>query len=409
MTIVEDLLAGPRGRRLCWEVVLGTVGDQPDDDTLFWASYWTSAHRGDGVSLFGPGASEPRPAPSDDDVVTAVEALFDAADPASATLDQVLAALGRAAESAMWWQEPDAEDVLLQTVVPRSLHERIATAVAAAPGVQALFATDQDPALAPAPAPAPAPASASASRQWTVIPDTSGYGGAVRPAAAVLAEWRRELLDERSHGLGDPVTAPISGTWWTTPPSGLLDTTTERDGRGPLGLWAVEDHTGWERAAVAPVAVDPSARIVVVDDAEDWAALCRAAPIDVTATTRRHDWYRATGRDGAWVMPDWAAIAERYDAVHLTLRGWLRASGTAIPVDADSADGTADSADGTADSADGTLDSAEGTLHSADGTPASVIAGWTPDTTVWLRDPRPALGPSTMWRWSGEDRGWLPA
>ncbi len=193
----------------------------------------------------------------------------------------------------------------------------------------------------PGSAPAPAP------RQWTVIPDTSGYGGAVRPAAAVLAEWRRELLDERSHGLGDPVTAPISGTWWTTPPSGLLDTTTERDGRGPLGLWAVEDHTGWERAAVAPAAVDPSARIVVVDDAEDWAALCRAAPIDVTATTRRHDWYRATGRDGAWVVPDWAAIAERYDAVHLTLRGWLRASGTAIPVDADSADGTADSADGT--------------------------------------------------------------
>lgn len=396
VTIVEDLLAGPRGRRLCWEVVLGTVGDQPDDDTLFWASYWISVRRGDGISLSGPGASEPRPAPSDDDVVTAVEALFDAADPASATLDQVLAALGRAAESAMWWQEPDAEDVLLQTVVPRSLHERIATAVAAAPGVQALFATATATAPATAPAPAPAP------RQWAVIPDTSGYGGAVRPAAAVLAEWRRELLDERSHGLGDPVTAPISGTWWTTPPSGLLDTTTERDGRGPLGLWAVEDHTGWERAAVAPAAVDPSARIVVVDDAEDWAALCRAAPIDVTATTRRHDWYRATGRDGAWVVPDWAAIAERYDAVHLTLRGWLRASGTAIPVDADSADGTADSADGT-------LDSAEGVLHSADGTPASVIAGWTPDTTVWLRDPRPALGPSTMWRWSGEDRGWLPA
>jgi hypothetical protein len=356
VTVVEDLLAGPRGRRFCWEVVSGTVGDQPDDDTLFWASYWISVRRGEGVSLFGPGASDPRPAPSDDRVLAAVEALLDAADPSSATLDQALAALGRTAASAMWWQEPDTEDVLLGTVVPPALHERIASAVAAAPGVQVL--------LAPVPTP----------RQWAVTPDAPGWGGPSRPADELLAEWRRELLDERSHGLGDPVTAPISGTWWTTPPSGLLDTTTERDGRGPLGLWAVEDHTGWERAEVAPATVEPSARIAVVDDVEDWAALCRAAPIDVTATARRHDWYRATGRDGDWVVPDWVAVTERFDAVHLTLRGWLRASGGAVPVD---------------------------------DTTASVIAGWTPDTTVWLRDPRPVLEPATRWRWSDEHNGWF--
>ncbi len=63
MTIVEDLLAGPRGRRFCWEVVLGTVREHPDDDTLFWASYWTSVRRGDGISLTGDDASEPPPAP----------------------------------------------------------------------------------------------------------------------------------------------------------------------------------------------------------------------------------------------------------------------------------------------------------------------------------------------------------
>ncbi len=261
----------------------------------------------------------------------------------------------------MWWQEPDAEDVLLGTVIPPALLVRIATAVAAAPGVRTL--------LAAAPSPRP----------WAVTPDAPGWGGPgwgdpARRADDVLAEWRRDLLGERSHGTEDPVGAPISGTWWTTPPAGLLDTTTERDGRGPLGLWAVEDDPGWERAAVAPAAVDPSARIAVVDDADDWAALCRSAPIDVTATTRRHDWYRATGRDGDWVVPDWAAIAERFDAVHLTLRGWLRASGTAVPIG---------------------------------DTTASVIAGWTPDTTVWLRDPRPSLGAATHWRWSDERAGWF--
>lgn len=356
MTIVEDLLAGPRGRRFCWEVLLATVREEPDDDTLFWASYWISVERGERVSLFGPGSSVPRPAPSDDRVVAAVEALFRAASPASATLDQALVALGRAAESARWWQGPDAEDVLLATVVPRSLLGRIAATVAAAPGVQALFA--------------PAPSV----RQWSVTPDTAGNDAPARPAAEALTEWRDELLGERSHGLDDPVDAPISGTWWTTPPSGLLDTTTERNGRGPLALWAVEDHTGWERAEVAPVLVGASRRTAVVDDAEDWTSLCRSASIDVTATTRRHDWYQATGRDGDWVVPDWTALAERFDAVQLTLRGWLRASGTAVPVDDDT---------------------------------ASVIAGWTPDTTVWLRDPRPTLGASTRWEWSNEQNGWL--
>ncbi|WP_058750168.1 hypothetical protein [Curtobacterium oceanosedimentum] len=358
MTIAEDLLAGPRGRRFCWEVVLATVREQPDDDTLFRASYWMSVCRGEGGPLFGPGAVHPGPVPSDDQVVAAVAAVLDAADPVATTLDQALAALGRAAESAMWWQPPDAEDVLLGRVVPPALHDRIAAAVAVASGVQAL--------LAPAPT----------SRQWAVTPDAPGWGGPSRPADELLAEWRREVLAERSHGLHAPVDAPISGTWWTTPPYGLLDTTTERGGRGPLGLWAVEDHTGWERAHVAAAAVDPSSRIVVVDDADDWAALCRSASIDVTATTRRHDWYQATGRVGDWVVPDWVALAEHFDAVHLTLRCWLRASGTAVPVD---------------------------------DTTASVIAGWTPDTTVWLRDPRPALGPSTTWRWSNEQEGWFPA
>ena len=82
---------------------------------------------------------------------------------------------------------------------------------------------------------------------------------------------------------------------------------------------------------------------------------------------RRHDWYRATGREGRWVIPEWAAVAERYDGVHLSVEGYLEAATTAIPV--------------------------------SDGW-ASVIAGCDPDTTWWLSD---AVTPT------GETRSmWLP-
>lgn len=355
MTVIEDLLAGPRGRRFCWELVVATVTEPSDDDTLFWARHRLDQRRGSGGVLFGPGAAGPHPDPPSAQVVAAYGAVLDAGDPAAVTLDQALAALGRTADSAMWWQEPDADDVLLDTVVPRTLLARAADAAVRSPGLRAL--------------------SAPPAQEWAVVPDTPGHGGPELPAPELLAAWRRELLVERAHGREDPVDASISGTWWTTPPSGLLETTPDPGGRGPLALWAVEDHTGWERAEVTPVAVDPTARIVTIDDGEDWAALCRRFPFDVSTTTRRHDWWRATARDGHWVVPDWAAVAERYDAVHLTLRGWIRSSGTAIPVD----DRT-----------------------------ASVIAGWTPGATVWLRDPRPTPGAASTWACTDDRSGWFP-
>jgi len=39
--------------------------------------------------------------------------------------------------------------------------------------------------------------------------------------------------------------------------------------------------------------------------------------------SRRHDWWRVTGSAGAWMIPDWVAVAADYDAVHLTVGGYL--------------------------------------------------------------------------------------
>ncbi len=59
--------------------------------------------------------------------------------------------------------------------------------------------------------------------------------------------------------------------------------------------------------------------------AADWAHLCRTYPLDVT-NSRRHDWYRVTGRGGRWLLPDWSRVADDWDAVHLSGWGYLTAA-----------------------------------------------------------------------------------
>ena len=96
-------------------------------------------------------------------------------------------------------------------------------------------------------------------------------------------------------------------------------------------------------------------RLLRITSVDDWLALCRAHPLDVTFA-RRHDWTRATGERHAWIVPDWAAVAAHHDAVHLDVRCWLEGAGRALRIDGGS---------------------------------ATVIAGWSPDATCWLRDPQP--------------------
>ena len=116
------------------------------------------------------------------------------------------------------------------------------------------------------------------------------------------------------------------------------------------------------------------ARVYEIDGADAWAALCRAYPLEVTEQ-KRHDWYRTTGRDGRWLLPDWAAVAVDHDAVHLTAAAYLTTAGTAVPVPVD--DGV-----------------------------ASVIAGWNPDETYWLSDDaRPEADGAV---WVLDDEGWVP-
>ena len=108
---------------------------------------------------------------------------------------------------------------------------------------------------------------------------------------------------------------------------------------------------GWEKAQVRPVGINLAARVHEIRHADDWAELCRRFPLEVTAS-RRHDWYRATGRVGDWVIPDWTSVGEHFDGVHLSVAAYLQTAGAVVPVEEDS---------------------------------ASLIAGWNPDETWWFR------------------------
>ena len=87
--------------------------------------------------------------------------------------------------------------------------------------------------------------------------------------------------------------------------------------------------------------------------------------MDVTPA-RRHDWYRTTGHVGTWFIPDWSAVAEEWDAVHLSVAAYLTIATRALPLARSGA--------------------------------ATMLAGWNSDQTWWLTDILGAgAGPPTAW------------
>lgn len=140
----------------------------------------------------------------------------------------------------------------------------------------------------------------------------------------------------------------------------------------PAGLDLNGDDSGAGSAAVTPV--DGVRRTYKMSSPDDWVRLCRSVPLDVSAS-RGHDWHRVNGRAGRWVVPDRDCVAQEWDAVHLTARGCLASATRCLPLDEDV---------------------------------ATVLAGWNPDTTLWLTDVvRPAHAPVQGWRRDPDDGAWV--
>lgn len=356
----EVLLEGPRGRRLCLELAMEL--NQDIRTAVFWLGYELDSGRGtsrvlltmvSGEDSVADQAAASNSGTSEDQLAAALTALDSTSlsDSSSLSGTMIQLALERSVDTARYWQPPDGEDVLAALPAVRAALLPLADRVLRAPGVQwwdegravEQWAIDWRPADDPAPLP-----------------------GNLRQA---LSSWgRNERAEEARAALDRPSDphAPVSGWWWSFQ-RGLLRSV----GHLPAGLGLVEDSLGWLEATAIPVR--GTGRTLEIRTPEDWTELCRRFPLEVTAS-RRHDWFNTTGRDGRWVIPDWEQAAAEWDAVHLTVLGYLRGAGRALQVDT----GT-----------------------------ATVIAGWDPDCTIWLTDGvREREGPRQAWQRAGQGEPW---
>lgn len=129
-------------------------------------------------------------------------------------------------------------------------------------------------------------------------------------------------------------------------------TTRGLPGLGAIRLALAEDPCGWKLARCWAVAPHASARVYEIHWSDEWAALVERYPLDVSRS-RRHDWWRATGWTGRWVIPDYAYAAANWDAIHVAVAGYLTTAGLDLPVS---------------------------------GNARTMLAGWDPDATWWLGD-----------------------
>lgn len=328
----EDLLRGPRGRRLCYEVL------------QLWADRSTPSM------------------------------------PSRPEVDSQLAlkAVGEACNWAMYWQPPDDVDADMRSSQWLTRLQVAAEAIASSPATSwwsSLLNLDDQHLVQFF--------DANASDR-EAEPTLTGLRAAVN---TLSLEHSRELSDD----VGDRPTgwrawfAPnpldwqsVSGAWWSAPIAHPGVDTARSIGQPPLpvGLVFVEDSFGWTAATSWRVLPTRGVRVLELGAPEHWVDLVRRYPLEVTATTKRGDWWRTTGRDGGWAMPDWPSVAEDWDGVHLSVAGYLTTAGRALPVDSDT---------------------------------ATVLAGWPPDATFWLADVLTVADLPTSWRRDIDSNVWTRA
>ena len=323
-----QLLSGPRGREVCARVALARTGDLnlPQDQTQV-ATF---------IGRLGVVDS------------AALTALGDRL--------ALVAPLARSVDSAMYWQEPHEENQILDDPLVVSALEPVARALALAPAAHWWWS--------------PADLDQQAITRWM------DKGQAVRPeftgARERLERWRSATIAEEERAAKDrpaAFDANYSGSWWSTPVLANIITTSRRiDGLPAAQLELVEDSLGWTRARVAAVRVRPDRRVFEITGPADWVELVERYPLDVDRS-RRHDWRRATGGTGPWQIPDWSAVSQDYDGVHLTVIGYLGSAGRALPTQGGQ----------------------------------TVLAGFDPDLTYWLTDSIIETTAPNTWQMRGGD------
>lgn len=328
MTLVDALLTGPRGRDFLMEVVLAS---EAEDGPLHRATWRLGDYLERNLRKFGIARRHSAHARA-----TTAAPTLERVPLVKLTPGLVYDALERTVSSATYWQPPMAREVFLSASPLRPGLRRIARHVAdcaVASGWSDMFRPGRH-------------TSVSWMRPNLIAPTPS--------VVQALESWREEAQTE--------------SLWWSTPPRSIIATSRELVG-GTLGaLRFVEDGFGWDTGWVYAATVSTDATVFTLDGPVAWAELCRRFPLDVTASKGK-DWRLATGYPHDWVTPDFVQVAQHYDALHLSVRGYFAAAGRIIPVD-------------------------EGC--------AGMLAGWDPGQTFWFSGAVELAETPVVWRNHGD-------
>lgn len=327
-TSTTALLAAPRGRELCLELARLTAPRRPGE------SY------GSGV-LTAPGLSR-----ASEQVLRILAGVPERPVFSGADLHRSLA---RVVRQANYWQPPDETAQLLAEPEPCRMLLPVAAAIVRSPAA----AWWSGPA-----------APVTHCVQWiqtSTVPGTQPP--ALHDAGPALDRWRSSITAQEAN---TPFSAGWTARWWSSPSlSGLVSSTPAVPGNGPAGLELVEDALEWTHARSYPVRPASGARIWEIHGPGDWQDLAVRYPLEVTRS-RGSSWNLAVPQSGdwTWVIPDFRAVAGEYDAVHLTVSGYLSTAGTVL----------------------------------AAGDAKTMLAGWAPGETWWLNDVLEPAGEPAQWQ-----------
>lgn len=362
----EALLAGPRGRRMLLELAIaldargeGAACDKSLRQAVHHAAWHldpalspvplttTIGSSGGGGRAAVPRVSLPR-----------VAKLLRRVQIGELGEELLRTALGDAARYAVHWDAPFAEEALAATPAATAELRRFADAVTSSGLIDQWCAPLDDRA------------------QWAVQWQDEPFPKPLDASRSALTAAMRLLAEdearERPCRPADLADASLS-EWASKPPRVVPASTRAAADGAPLKLYAYEDGFKLGEARVQRLDIPEGLHVYEIDSAEAWAELCRTYPLDVTESVRRN-WAMTTGRDGAWVIPDWAAVAERFDGVHLQIGAYLSVAGAVIDLDDER---------------------------------ASMIAGWDADETYWLSDRVRYVGDPV--RWELDPALWAPA
>lgn len=353
LSSAAQLLSGPRGRELCLELARLAAPSGPGE------TYGSRALPAPGMSREGE---------------RILRTLAGLPERPVFTGPQLYRTLAATVRQAVYWRAPDETDALLAEPELRQALAPVAAAVV------------RSPAAAWWSAPA---APVTHCVQWI---QTSTVPGTAPPALqgsrTALEQWRQSTAAQEAT---TAFSAGWAARWWSSPSlSGLVSSTPAVPGMGPAGLELVEDALAWTQARSYPLRPAQGARIREIRGPEDWQDLAARYPLDVTRS-RGSCWNQAVPDPAVprtWVIPDFSAVAEDYDAVHLTVSGYLSTAGAVLAarpaIDFSGVPGT-NRTDATAPA------------HGSPAAALTMMAGWGPGETWWLNDVLEPAGDPVGW------------